>query len=341
MSTTLTNGLKLPDKGSVDWYADMQNNYSILDGAVGTIAEHTTALAGKAPLVHTHTKSDITDLFNSNFIPSANNSYDLGSSSYQWKSVYAQSYYYNGVAWGLDKQNEWTNIQRMTSNPAVWYLRNNTVTLGTAPSSNRYLGTFFEDVNGDSLGHISFQANKSGENSIQFNIANSDGTNAYTTKMRLKLAQDGTSVFIPETDNTIKLGGSGNCWKDFYTYLINSINPGALSLPDCQVAQSIDRTGWVYDGATYNTVLLATTDTNMTKNGWLYVRMANTTSSDKLTIKYNRTADRYPTNTFGGAGGCIEAFVPVIADTNIYVLATKDLQFCKFYPCLGNVPSGV
>ena len=65
MSTTLTNGLKLPDKGSVDWYADMQNNYAILDGAVGTVAEHTSALAGKAPLVHTHTKSDITDLFNS------------------------------------------------------------------------------------------------------------------------------------------------------------------------------------------------------------------------------------------------------------------------------------
>ena len=61
MSTTLTNGLKLPDKGSVDWYADMQNNYQILDGAVGTIAEHTTALSGKAPLVHTHIKADITD----------------------------------------------------------------------------------------------------------------------------------------------------------------------------------------------------------------------------------------------------------------------------------------
>ena len=87
MSTTLTNGLKLPDKGSVDWYADMQNNYTILDGAVGTIADHTTALTGKAPLVHTHTKSDVTDLLNSNFIPSANNSYDLGSSSYQWKTL--------------------------------------------------------------------------------------------------------------------------------------------------------------------------------------------------------------------------------------------------------------
>ena len=65
MSTTLTNGLKLPDKGSVDWYADMQNNYTILDNSVGTIAEHSTQIAGKAPLVHTHGKADITDLFNS------------------------------------------------------------------------------------------------------------------------------------------------------------------------------------------------------------------------------------------------------------------------------------
>jgi hypothetical protein len=223
MSTTLTNGLKLPDKGSVDWYADMQNNYAILDGAVGTIAEHSTQISGKAPLVHTHTKSDITDLFNSantwsgdntyskaltverstdsdNFInakhtgaelgslpsrdqsitwafkdknddnlcyarvyyettggnslrifvrnkyasgapstsgttdyayfavkinadkskegvlrgtfrPYDNNTYDLGSSSYQWNNLYAKNYYYNGTAWGLDKTNVWGNNQ--------------------------------------------------------------------------------------------------------------------------------------------------------------------------------------------------------------------------------------
>ena len=41
----------------------------------------------RTPVAHTHTKSDVTDLLNSNFIPSANNSYDLGSSSYQWKTL--------------------------------------------------------------------------------------------------------------------------------------------------------------------------------------------------------------------------------------------------------------
>ena len=134
MGQTLTHGVYLPDEGERNCYSGLAGNWSILDGAVGTIAEHTAALAGKAPLVHTHTKSDITDfpaygttagticegndarlsdartpvahthtksdvtdLLNSDFIPSANNSYDLGSSSYQWNNLYAKNYYYNGT----------------------------------------------------------------------------------------------------------------------------------------------------------------------------------------------------------------------------------------------------
>jgi len=180
MSTTLTNGLKLPDKGSVDWYADMQSNYTILDGAVGTVAEHTTALAGKASLVHTHTKSDITDfpaygttagticegndsrlsdartpvahthsksdvtdLLNSNFIPSANNATDLGSSSYQWNNFYAKNYYYNGTPWGLDKNNWWSLVQFYAQNSI--HVRN--VEPGVAPSSDVSAGIKFENAN--------------------------------------------------------------------------------------------------------------------------------------------------------------------------------------------------
>lgn len=33
-----------------------------------------------------------------NILPNTTNTYSLGSSSYQWSSVYAQSYYYNGTA---------------------------------------------------------------------------------------------------------------------------------------------------------------------------------------------------------------------------------------------------
>ena len=61
MGQTLTHGVYLPDEGERNCYSGLAANWQILDNSVGTIAAHTAALAGKAPLVHTHTKSDITD----------------------------------------------------------------------------------------------------------------------------------------------------------------------------------------------------------------------------------------------------------------------------------------
>ena len=124
MGQTLTHGVYLPDEGERNCYAGLAANWQILDTSVGTVAEHTTQIAGKAPLVHTHTKaditdfpvygttagticegndsrlsdartpvahthtkSDVTDLLNSNFVPSVNNSYDLGTSTNKWKTL--------------------------------------------------------------------------------------------------------------------------------------------------------------------------------------------------------------------------------------------------------------
>ena len=124
MGQTLTHGVYLPDEGERNCYSGLAANWQILDSSVGTIAEHTSALSGKAPLVHTHVKADITDLLNSDFIPSANNSYNLGSSSYQWKSVYAQTYYYNGVAWGLGQGNIWTGANSFYKSVQIHGSRN-------------------------------------------------------------------------------------------------------------------------------------------------------------------------------------------------------------------------
>ena len=61
MGQTLTHGIYLPDEGERNCYSGLAANWQILDSSVGTIAEHTSALSGKAPLVHTHSKADITD----------------------------------------------------------------------------------------------------------------------------------------------------------------------------------------------------------------------------------------------------------------------------------------
>lgn len=52
MGQTLSHGVYLPNEGERNCYAGLASNWQILNTAVGAIAE-------KAPLVHTHTKSDI------------------------------------------------------------------------------------------------------------------------------------------------------------------------------------------------------------------------------------------------------------------------------------------
>ncbi len=96
MPTILTNGIQLPDKGSVDWYNSMQSNYNLIDTHLGNTDTHVTAedkanwnskqgslsqaqldaiaqvatntndiatlQSGKANASHTHSSSDITDI---------------------------------------------------------------------------------------------------------------------------------------------------------------------------------------------------------------------------------------------------------------------------------------
>ncbi len=272
MGQTLTHGIYLPAKGERNCYDGLASNWSILDGAVGTVAEHSTALAGKAPLVHTHTKSDITDfpaygttagticegndsrlsdartpvahthgkaditdLLNSNFIPSANNSYDLGSSSYQWNNLYAKNYYYNGVAWGLDKANVWSANQKITNNPSSLYLKNTSMTMGTTPASNKYSGVIFQDSNDTELGNVTYKKHKNSNNVLILNVKNTDGANNYECSASLSLTSSGSASFYPEGVDC-NLGQATTPWKT-----LNGINPGALSLPSKSLETINDR----------------------------------------------------------------------------------------------------
>ena len=96
MPTTLTNGIQLPDKGSVDWYSSMESNYNLIDTHLGDTDVHVTAedkanwnskqgslsqaqldaiaqvatntddiatlQSDKADASHTHSSTDITDI---------------------------------------------------------------------------------------------------------------------------------------------------------------------------------------------------------------------------------------------------------------------------------------
>lgn len=397
MGQTLTHGVYLPDEGERNCYSGLAGNWQILDNSVGTIAEHTSALAGKAPLVHTHsksditdfpvygttagticegndsrlsdartpvahthTKSDVTDLLNSNFIPSANNSYNLGSSSYQWNNLYAKNYYYNGVAWGLDKANTWTGNNTFSgSNSFNSGLTINNAALLNAVLQNAVKGDvsttgdfaiFIKDkVNGNaatSLLAVYRGGQDSGGSYAQISIdTKGNDNNRYNNSILLRINpadNSNNAILIPQRDKTIDLGTSSNKWKT-----LNGINPGALSFPkvdgwnsgtEINAAVGIDTTDWDMSGGTWNEM------TNNVQDGWVYFAFQNCSAGDRAIVRYYGTNARYLAmgfNAVGGSGAGYYLYVafPMAKGSTVNIaFVTSGTVMSKFiYPCMGNV----
>ena len=123
--TTITGG------GTIA-YADIDNTDNIksgdkiidISGAIYAIASVDTAnqtvTVGASPVINLFCDAE-------NLIPAANDAYDLGSASKQWLNTYSKGYYYNGVAWGLDKANTWSEnnqfakINTIETNTVEWH----------------------------------------------------------------------------------------------------------------------------------------------------------------------------------------------------------------------------
>lgn len=123
--TTITGG------GTIA-YADIDNTDNIkagdklidISGAIYAIASVDTAnqtvTVGASPVINLFCDAE-------NLIPAANDAYDLGSASKQWLNTYSKGYYYNGVAWGLDKANTWSannqfaKINTIETNTVEWH----------------------------------------------------------------------------------------------------------------------------------------------------------------------------------------------------------------------------
>ena len=264
MGQTLTHGVYLPDEGERNCYSGLAANWQLLDTSVGTIAEHTSALSGKAPLVHTHSKSDITDfpaygnaagticegndarlsdartpvahthtksdvtnLLNSNFIPSANNAYDLGSNSYQWNNLYAKNYYYNGVAWGLDKANKWSETQ---------IIRQQVVDIVNNPSAKKYGKSLYFSDGTRFWSELRPVWNTDGSFTMELGLSNytTGGAQGYWN-INANISKDFSTLDFYTSHNNANLGTSTNKWKT-----LNGINPGALCLPSGGTTENTD-----------------------------------------------------------------------------------------------------
>lgn len=258
-----------------------------------------------------------------NVLPYATNTYSLGSSSYQWSAVYAQTYYYNGTAWGLDKANVWSQNQSVTNAVTPKFILQDTRNDRTYSASTTLSGGVMrwecDDKDGAPLSRISTTLRGDKVVQLQLAIFNEDSTGAeFDRTIRFAVGNTGSAVYYPEQTGNVDLGDSSHKWKS-----LNGINPGALSLPDKSKATSIDTTNFVY-GSDFTFT--------PTVSGWLFVGVTNCTRASLKT----GVGEYY----FNQSSGIFRDTVPVIAGeqvTLLFVSTATSAPTVTLYPCLGNV----
>lgn len=160
---------------------------------------------------------------NNYITPITNNATDLGTSSNQWKSVYSQTYYYNGTQWGLDKLNVWTSNQYIVHASTPKFLLKdvrNDRTYTVTDKTGGIMRWECLDKDSDPLSRISttFRGDKAVQ--LQFSIFNEDSTGTeFERTLRLVADRDPTSpaLFYPEQTDTVNLGTSTNQWNKVYS----------------------------------------------------------------------------------------------------------------------------
>lgn len=256
-----------------------------------------------------------------NVLPYVTNTYSLGSSSYQWSSVYAQTYYYNGTAWGLDQANVWTG-------------------------SNTYTDSILSKVDSSTLASFKdiYQCqNEAGYRVATFRVTHSNSSRILSINVHdnnnsapkgIVISNDGNNnINLSATGTTNSLGSSTFKWKS-----LNGINPGALSLPSFSssdptmlIWSNLDTTNWYLDG-TGNDVSIAL-------DGFVFVSVFCGTDGY---VVISEGQYGYPNCFYMSTGTCIagaaSALLPVRKGVGITVYCKgTSVYLARFFPMQGNV----
>lgn len=351
--TTITGG------GTIA-YADIDNTDNIkagdkiidISGAIYDIASVDTAnqtvTVGASPVINLFCDAE-------NLIPAANDAYDLGSASKQWLNTYSKGYYYNGVAWGVDKANVWSAANTYTYSLG---LKQTNLEEGELPASNQTRRFTFTDKNNASLGWLQHRVNTSGDSYLELLVTNKFSNGQLSTQgneiinsLVLGLSSDGLrylkvlgDVYPDLPGRVCNLGTSTNKWKT-----LNGVNPGALSLPsDNPSSVNLDPTNWNTTGSGFNSYIPPS-------DGWLGVQVKSADATD-LTGQYVFVGRSTGGNDYWSQGSISvlkmldnprlvgQVFIPVRSG-NTYFIRIKinktqtegSIILARFYPCEGNV----
>ena len=281
-------------------------------------------------------------------IPSATDTYNFGSPSYQWNNAYIKSLTINGVVCGdilthnvsefvgvsgnqtIGGQKIFSTSPRVTKTFPDIALNISDCDVTEIPTEAKYAALYFRDKNNKNLAYIVGQQRVDGTKRMCIRTHRTDNINNYYS---VNFDSDGN--FNPEQSNSINLGTFTSKWKSF-----NGINPGALSLPSSSYI-NVDTTDW--DLTCQNELMGSFTPT---ADGWLMLHVANSGTSEVnfwiiggvIRINNKSTLNTYDNKNFN------MITIPVEKDKtyNIYgnaseYVAGRSIAYCRFMPCRGNV----
>ena len=281
----------------------------------------------RTPVAHTHVTADVTDLLNSNFIPSANDAYDLGSASKQWLNTYSKEYYYNGVAWGLDKSNTWTGNQ---------YYTGMMILNSSSDVTEQFRQKLPKDVStsSDALVRFNTLTDSAGHNVVVETLGHWDTYVAKVLTLKYKndstkqgsiefrLRSDGSGNLYAQSPFACDLGNSYNKWKSF-----NGVNPGALSLPVTALNNTYDISGNITDLTGGNNSITAA------RTGWVFVKSDNATE-----ISIENTTTGMGASDHSAAAATLMVSIPVTSGETLNIIANcTSIDKAYLLPCQGNV----
>ena len=266
-------------------------------------------------------------------VPSATDTYNFGSPSYQWNNAYIKSLTINGVACGDILTHNVSEFVDVSGNQTIGGIKSfkdtivrnvGNFTAGEAPTAQTTCYVL-RHTNNDSTyianAIVSYMFT-SGESMCELAQTPCIGS---TSRTWFRTNTDGTYSIYSYTKNG-SLGTSSYKWKDVQTEKINGLNPGALSLPDNSKSVVIDTTNWDVAGGTNVYTPPA--------NGWLHIRVTDAT---ELAVRWTdwRFGDRRVSATATDLG----VTIPVVAGVTIDVItvASGFNSKCQFFPCQGNV----
>ena len=284
-------------------------------------------------------------------IPSATETYNLGSPSYQWNNAYIKSLTINGVACGdilTHNVSEFVDVsgnqtiggQKIFSNAStglgkdVYHFATIPYGKNTPPAtaSTQYINFSGNTAsqgfaNGWLSGYIEQTVQANGGSRCRWLIRNTDEKNASVEL----LSAGNTLAFRPSVDNVMLLGLNSHKWKDCNTYAINGLNPGALSLPSGTVAMDL-----IGDVSVVGTEKKLSKDITVT--GFVYADVSfSSTSSNRFNL-FNDTK-KYgiwiPCDN-----GRICQIMPISAGDRLEFNVLDDgstINAIKLFACQGNV----